>query len=124
MRFSLMPYFCLAERHSFCTYLAGPLYQAFLLPLFEVGVVIPTCKVATGRVIADVCGRIDYVQPGGASLAHFCPRLRQQSRVNWRGSQESNRYVAAGGTVMAWHQGQAYGKIYGIGYRARAVRLP
>lgn len=42
--------------------------QAFLLPLFDMGVVIPIRKVARGMAIADVCGRVDYVQPGGSTL--------------------------------------------------------
>jgi len=41
---------------------------AFLIPLFDVGVVIPTRKAGDGVAIADVCGRVDYVQPGGATL--------------------------------------------------------
>lgn len=42
--------------------------QAFLLPLFDMGVVIPVRKDGEGVAIADVCGRIDYVQPGGSTL--------------------------------------------------------
>ncbi|KCZ48487.1 hypothetical protein HY17_16695 [Hyphomonas sp. CY54-11-8] len=42
--------------------------QAFLCPLIDMGVVIPT-RLRGGKLeIADVCGRIDYVRPGGASL--------------------------------------------------------
>jgi proteasome lid subunit RPN8/RPN11 len=42
--------------------------SAFLLPLFDVGVVIPT-RASDGMIaIGDVCGRIDYVQPGRSSL--------------------------------------------------------
>lgn len=41
---------------------------AYLLPLFDVGVVIPTRQAGATRAIADVCGRIDYVQPGRSSL--------------------------------------------------------
>lgn len=41
---------------------------AFLIPLFDVGVSIPTRKADGGIAIADVCGRVDYVQPRGASL--------------------------------------------------------
>jgi ThiF family protein/JAB domain-containing protein similar to deubiquitination enzymes len=41
----------------------------FAMPLFDVGVAIPTRAAGSGRAIAEVCGRIDYVQPGGASLA-------------------------------------------------------
>ncbi|MGO7208082.1 ThiF family adenylyltransferase, partial [Rhizobium ruizarguesonis] len=43
--------------------------SAFLIPLFDVGVTIPTF-IDEGKVaIADVSGRIDYVQPGGSTLA-------------------------------------------------------
>ena len=41
---------------------------AFLLPLFDVGVVIPVRKDGNSHAIGDVCGRIDYVQPGGSTL--------------------------------------------------------
>jgi hypothetical protein len=42
--------------------------SSFLIPLFDVGVSIPTRKSSLGPTIADVCGRIDYVQPGGPTL--------------------------------------------------------
>ena len=42
--------------------------SAFLLPLFDVGVSIPTYDDDGRRAIADVCGRLDYVQPGGSTL--------------------------------------------------------
>jgi hypothetical protein len=42
--------------------------QAFLLPVFDMGVVIPVRKAGEWVAIADVCGRIDYVQPGGSTL--------------------------------------------------------
>lgn len=39
------------------------------MPLFDVGVTIPTRQSGHGgRAIAEVCGRIDYIQPGGSSL--------------------------------------------------------
>lgn len=41
---------------------------AFLIPLFDVGVVIPTYENEGTTAIADVCGRVDYVQPGGSTL--------------------------------------------------------
>ncbi len=41
---------------------------AFLIPVFDVGVTIPARKTPDGIAIGDVCGRIDYVQPGGATL--------------------------------------------------------
>ncbi len=41
---------------------------AFLIPLFDVGVVIPVRKKGEAFAIADVCGRIDYIQPGCSTL--------------------------------------------------------
>lgn len=49
--------------------LADRLAASFLLPLFDVGVGIPTRQNGAGFAIAEVTGRIDYVQPGGSSLA-------------------------------------------------------
>lgn len=48
--------------------LADRLAASFLLPLFDVGVTIPTRMSPHGLAIAEVTGRIDYVQPGGSSL--------------------------------------------------------
>jgi proteasome lid subunit RPN8/RPN11 len=41
---------------------------AFLIPLIDVGVTISVRKAGAGVAIADVCGRIDYVQPGRSTL--------------------------------------------------------
>ncbi len=49
-------------------HMADRIAAAFLLPLFDVGVVIPVRRSGQAFAIADVCGRIDYVQPGGATL--------------------------------------------------------
>lgn len=49
--------------------IADLIAAAFLLPLFDVGVVIPTLENDGAAEIIDVCGRIDYVQPGGSTLA-------------------------------------------------------
>ncbi|MBY0560131.1 ThiF family adenylyltransferase [Hyphomicrobium sp.] len=49
-------------------YFADLIASAFLLPLFDVGVTIPTHNSDGRTSIADVCGRIDYVQPGGSTL--------------------------------------------------------
>lgn len=43
--------------------------SAFVIPLFDVGVTIPTFLDDGVVAIADVSGRIDYVQPGGSTLA-------------------------------------------------------
>ncbi|UFW80146.1 ThiF family adenylyltransferase [Rhizobium sp. SU303] len=48
---------------------ADLLASAFLLPLFDVGVTIPTFTNEGKVAIADVSGRIDYVQPGGSTLS-------------------------------------------------------
>lgn len=43
--------------------------SAFLQPLFDVGVTIPVHTRGTGPSILDVVGRVDYVWPGGSTLA-------------------------------------------------------
>lgn len=43
--------------------------SAFLQPLFDVGVTIPVHTTETGPSILDVAGRVDYVWPGGSTLA-------------------------------------------------------
>lgn len=49
--------------------LADLVASAFLMPLFDVGVSIPTRWRPDGSAaIAEVCGRIDYVQPGRSTL--------------------------------------------------------
>lgn len=49
--------------------IADRLAAAFLIPLFDVGVSIPSYKAADGRdTIIDVAGRIDYIRPGGPTL--------------------------------------------------------
>lgn len=48
--------------------IADLISAAFLIPLIDVGVVIPVRTAGAEIAIADVCGRVDYVQPGGASL--------------------------------------------------------
>lgn len=44
------------------------LAAAMLQPLIDVGVSIPVRTPARGMTISNICGRIDYVQPGGATL--------------------------------------------------------
>lgn len=43
--------------------------SAFLIPVFDVGVCIPTRCTGDELAIFDVCARIDYVRPGGPTLA-------------------------------------------------------
>ncbi|WP_197409551.1 ThiF family adenylyltransferase [Erythrobacter sp. YT30] len=42
--------------------------HAFLCPLIDVGVVIPTRRRSGISEIADVCGRVDFIRPGGPGL--------------------------------------------------------
>ncbi|BCT69155.1 ThiF family adenylyltransferase [Nitrosospira sp. NRS527] len=49
--------------------IADRIAVSFLLPLFDVGVAIPTRTITGGRAIDEVTGRIDYIQPGGSTLA-------------------------------------------------------
>lgn len=49
-------------------HIADRLAAACAMPLFDVGVSIPTRQAGEDRAIAEVCGRIDYVQPGGSTL--------------------------------------------------------
>jgi proteasome lid subunit RPN8/RPN11 len=49
-------------------YIADLLCDAFLLPLIDVGVTIPVRNAKGSMSIADVCGRVDYVQPGRSAL--------------------------------------------------------
>ncbi|GAA2857957.1 uncharacterized UPF0146 family protein [Aminobacter niigataensis] len=73
--------------------------SAFLIPLFDVGVVIPTYNDGGKAAIGDVCGRIDYVHPGGSTLADrsvYTPeglRAEYMRRVNPKAYEEE---LAAG----------------------------
>lgn len=49
-------------------FIADQMGAAFLLPMFDVGVVIPTRLEYGLPAVADVVGRIDYVRPDGVSL--------------------------------------------------------
>ena len=51
-------------------HIADRIAACFAIPLLDVGVSIPTRRTTAGDCrIAEVCGRIDYVQPGGSTLA-------------------------------------------------------
>src|SRR5690606_20776147 len=49
-------------------YMADLIASAFLIPLIDVGVAIPVRASGGIVAIADAVGRVDYVQPGGATL--------------------------------------------------------
>jgi hypothetical protein len=50
-------------------HLADLLASTFLLPLVDVGVTIPVRNHQGSMSIADVCGRVDYIQPGRSTLS-------------------------------------------------------
>ncbi len=49
-------------------HVADRLAACMIQPLFDVGVVIPVRQPSRGMVISNICGRMDYVQPLGATL--------------------------------------------------------
>lgn len=59
--------FCCVDSES-ARHICDRLARSMLMPLFDVGVSIPVRSPPRGKVISNVCGRIDYVQPGGSSL--------------------------------------------------------
>ncbi|MEP0250771.1 MAG: ThiF family adenylyltransferase [Hyphomonas sp.] len=52
------------EGRLYCDLIA----ESCLIPLIDIGVMIPTRTAEDGSEIADVVARIDYIQPGGATL--------------------------------------------------------
>lgn len=50
-------------------HIADRLAASMLQPLFDVGVLIPVRASKRGLVINNICGRMDYVQPGGSTLS-------------------------------------------------------
>jgi len=49
-------------------FLSDLICSTFLIPLFDVGVVIPTKQVDGRAQVVEAYGRVDYVHPGGTSL--------------------------------------------------------
>lgn len=59
-------------------HLADRLATSLVQPLIDLGVVIPVRHPARGMVIANICGRVDYVQPRGSNLRNrkvYTPEL-------------------------------------------------
>lgn len=80
-------------------FMADLISAAFLIPLFDVGVVIPTGISPTGPIIADVCGRIDYVRPDGASLQDrgvYSPDTLRAEYLRVAAPREHEQEIAAG----------------------------
>jgi hypothetical protein len=82
-------------------HVADLISAAFLIPLFDVGVTIPLRKVGQGAAIGDVCGRIDYVQPGGATLQDrgvYTPETLRAEYIR-RTAPEAHRQELAAGYI-------------------------
>ena len=76
--------FCCVDTYQ-ARMIADLIASAFLIPLLDVGVKIPThVDPEDGRKITDVTGRIDYVKPGGSTLADrgvYTPKLLYQEHM-------------------------------------------
>lgn len=72
---------------------------AFLQPLFDVAVTIPTRQTEDGVAIGDVCGRVDYVKPGGSTLADrgvYTPEALRREYLQQVAPDELTEQVAEG----------------------------
>lgn len=79
--------------------IADLIAAAYLLPLFDVGVVIPIRDASGAPAIADVCGRIDYVQPGRSSLRDrgvYTPESLRAEYLRARAPQAHRHEIEAG----------------------------
>lgn len=74
--------------------------SAFLIPLLDVGVIIPThIEPEDGLKITDVSGRIDYVKPGGVTLLDrevYTPALLHEEMIAKRQPELYEQQVAQG----------------------------
>ncbi|MFC7691810.1 ThiF family adenylyltransferase [Paeniroseomonas aquatica] len=82
-------------------HIADLISVAFLIPFIDVGVVIPVRKAGAGMAIADVCGRIDYVQPGGSSLQDRAVYSPESLRAEYlrRAAPEAHRQELEAGYI-------------------------
>lgn len=79
--------------------IADLISSAFLIPLIDMGVVIPVRKGSSGVAIADVCGRVDYVQPGGSSLEDrgvYSPESLRAEYLRWAAPDAHRQELEAG----------------------------
>lgn len=81
-------------------YVCDKISASFLMPLFDVGVTIPTRKRADGGIaIADVYGRLDYVYPGAPSLYDrkvYSPESLRKEYLHSIAPKDHDEQVAAG----------------------------
>lgn len=76
------------EARQICDLIA----MRFMIPLFDAGVTIPTRKQGNNSVIGDVCGRIDYVKPGGVTLGDRKVYTPERLRAEYLASVDKEAY--------------------------------
>lgn len=75
--------------------IADLISQAFMIPLIDMGVTIPTRRLADGTLaIVEVMGRIDYVQPGGATLSDRAVYTPASLRAEYLARTDPERFAA------------------------------
>ncbi|MEQ9145534.1 MAG: ThiF family adenylyltransferase [Parvibaculaceae bacterium] len=68
--------------------------NSFVIPLFDIGVTIPTAmETDLGRVVADVVGRVSYVQPGLSSLEDRGVYTQRTLRAEELAANDPRRYA-------------------------------
>lgn len=91
--------FCCADTLE-ARYMADLIGAAFLIPVIDVGVVIPTRKCSrSGTAVADVIGRIDYVQPGRSTLRSrglYTPESLRTEYLRFNDPEAHQRELAEG----------------------------
>ncbi len=84
------------EGRQMCDLIAS----TFLQPLFDVAVTIPTRRTENNEVaIADACGRLDYVYPGGSTLLDrnvYSPESLRKEYLRSVAPEDYDEQVAAG----------------------------
>ena len=84
------------EGRQMCDRIAG----AFLQPLFDVAVTIPTRqKEGENIAVGDVCGRVDYVKPGGSTLLDrqvYSPEALRKEYLKKVAPEEHDDQIAEG----------------------------
>lgn len=75
--------------------IADLIAQAFMIPLIDMGVTIPTRRLTDGSpAIVEVMGRIDYVQPGGATLGDRAVYTPASLRAEYLARTDPERFAA------------------------------
>lgn len=80
-------------------YVADLLCSAFLIPVFDVGVVIPSRQLDDEIAVIGAFGRIDYVYPGGSSLQDrkvYTPEALEAEYLQKNAPTEHKERVKAG----------------------------